>query len=317
MAVEHIYTCPTFLEDAGFDLTTLNANQRWALIKSVSTRIDALTGQWFNADYGTWRLEGKGSSLIQHSSAIPINEVTSLEVDAANTNNRWAPPSPFVVDDLYFDSSRHSSPAFSGTGIMSAIEFTVHQRAIERIRGYFPAGAQNVIVQGSLGWVEDYNRIEYTTTSDLTGASTASTLSTVDGLSARDVIDLNHVSGASVRAIVTTVDPTNDVITFDPVGTRTLPGTWAAADITVRRLAKVPRPIESVTNFMFALALAEFRSNLAGEVPIDPARIKRERTDDYEYELFAASSAAGSLTGSAIHDKTLQTFCRPGRVVVI
>jgi hypothetical protein len=90
----------------------------------------------------------------------------------------------------------------------------------------------------------------------------------------------------------------------------------AGARVTV--YGKVPRGIEMVANYLVGNALQEIASRQnANANPIDPARIKREETDDYEYELFSASEARSLITGSAKFDTILQAFTRPGGVRVI
>ena len=103
----------------------------------------------------------------------------------------------------------------------------------------------------------------------------------------------------------------------DRMGGRFIPETIPAG-ATVTTYGKVPRGIEMVANYLVGNALQEIASRQnANANPIDPARIKREETDDYQYELFSASEARSLITGSAKFDTILQAFTRPGGVRII
>ena len=316
-ALEHIYTTPTFLTELGYDLAALTDDQKWALIRTVSARIDALTGQWFNADYGIWRVDGKGSPLVQHPSAIPILAVEKVEVDALSTNNRNAPPPTFPIDAIYAgEGSLGGDWTVPSLGVLTTTTYAQHKRALEMIRGHFPGGALNVIITGALGWAEDYLRTEHVIMSEITSASTSFDVASVAGIEARDVLDILGPSSA-LRVICTTVDPVLKKIHFDAVGARALPSPLEAETSIVRRLGRVPRPIESVAAYLFGAAKLEFDANAAGEAAVDPARIRKESTDGYSYELFPANAGQALLTGSAVHDQTLRAYSAPGRALVI
>tara|TARA_Y100000593_G_C4192246_1_gene277508 strand:- start:312 stop:503 length:192 start_codon:yes stop_codon:yes gene_type:complete len=63
--------------------------------------------------------------------------------------------------------------------------------------------------------------------------------------------------------------------------------------------------------------LREAEANAAGQAQIDPARIKRERTDDYEYEFFSSTTKVSMVSGSERYDRILAAFSAPGGVRVI
>ena len=193
----------------------------------------------------------------------------------------------------------------------------VHARAIERVRANFPGGARNVKVVGALGWIEEAHYHTTTTTAAITDASTSVTVTDASGFEYRDVVDIYNTT-SSVRAIVTQVNRATNTVTFGTAfGSRFVPDTIAAG-ATIRTFGKVPRGIELVANYLVGKAIQDFQARQANNAnPIDPARIKREKTDDYEYELFSAVDAKSVITGNATFDSILQGFTRPGGVRVI
>ena len=319
-----LYTTPQFLRDVGFDLTLVNLNEAgvYNIIHEVSSIIDSLTDQWFNAEAGTYFFNGGDRELIQHPRQLPFVRVTSVGIvgDRTNYHNRSFSPSlhePFPEYDQSRDGPYRSALFSSGTGTLQAVEYVVHSRAIERVRSPFPGGARNIQVVGALGIVEEPKFFTTTTTSEITGNSTFFGVADISGLEYRDVIDVTSSTG-SFRAIVVNVNRASGNVTItDRLGSRFIPEDIPAG-ATVTTYGKVPRGIEMVANYLVGNAIQEISSRQnANANPIDPARIKKEKTDDYEYELFSASEARSLITGSAKFDTILQAFTRPGGVRVI
>ena len=312
-----IYTAPLFLQDEGFDLANLTNNQLWSMIRDVSAVVDNLTGQWFNAEYGTWFFNGRGRELINHPHLVPILRVESVEVLADNTNYRNASFPEHTVDYPFNQSAHVGHFSYGGTGALAATEYQIQNRMIERIRNPFPGGVKNVQVVGALGWIEDHRYVATTTTAQLTEASTSITVTDVAGFKYRDVVEV--VNGNDIiRFIITEINPATNTLTFTTGLGREMTNVTVDAGAVVRTFGQVPRAIESLTNYLLGEAIAAVRARAAGaNIVIDPARIKREETDDYEYELFAPGQAAALVTGSAKYDNILMAFSRPGGVRII
>ncbi len=320
-----LYTTPQFLRDVGFDLTQVNLNEAgiYNVIHEVSSIIDSLTDQWFNAESGTYFFNGADRELVQHPKQVPFIRVTSVGILGDRTNYRNRSFSSTLYRSYpEYDQSRdgpYRSALFagSGAGTLAASEYVVHNRAIERVRAPFPGGAQNVQVVGALGVVEEPKFFTTTTTMDITGNTEFFGVADVSGFEYRDVIDITSDVG-SFRAIVINVNRASGRISItDRMGGRFIPAAIPAG-ATVTTYGKVPRGIEMVANYLVGNALQEIQARQDGNAnPIDPARIKREETDDYEYELFSAAEARSLITGSAKFDTVLQAFTRPGGVRVI
>ena len=319
-----LYTTPQFLRDVGFDLTQVNLNEAgiYNVIHEVSSIIDSLTDQWFNAEAGTYFFNGSDRELIQHPKQLPFVRVTSVGIVGDRTNYRNRSFSTnlyrsYPEYDQAKDGPYRSALFSSGTGTIQPIEYAVHNRAIERIRAPFPGGARNIQVVGALGVVEEPKFFTTTTTVQITGSTTFFGVADISGLEYRDVIDVTSDAG-SFRAIVLNVNRASGNVTLtDRLGGRFIPEAIPAG-ATVTTYGKVPRGIEMVANYLVGNALQEISSRQnANANPIDPARIKREETDDYEYELFSASEARSLITGRAKFDTILQAFTRPGGVRVI
>ena len=312
-----IYTTPLFLQDEGFNLANITNAQLWSMIRDVSALVDTLTGQWFNAEYRTWEFDGRGRALVNHPQLVPFVRVESVEVLADNTNYRNASFPEFTVDYPYNQSEHVGHFAFGGTGALAAREYQIQGRMLERIRNPFPGGVKNVQVLGALGWVEDHRYVTTTTTQDLDNTNTSITVTDVTGFKYRDVVEV--VNGDDlIRFIVTGITPATNTLTFTTALGREMAGVTVAAGATIRTFGKVPRSIETLTNYLFGETLASMQARAGGaNVVIDPARIKREETDDYEYELFSPSQAAAMITGSSKYDTILMAFSRPGGVRVV
>lgn len=304
--LDRIYTCPSFLEDDGFDLTGLSTRVRWKMIKDCSALVDKLTNQWFNGEKRDWTFNGRGSPLIQHKSKIPIGAVTRIEIIQDRTNNRRVP----------FPGLTGSGYDGVQSGILDPSKYVVHARAIERVHSHFPDGAENIRVTGVLGWVENPKSISTTSAEDLTAASNSLQLVSVAGITARNVVE---IIGAfdSAKVMVTSINRGTSTIYFDPVGEL---GGDIESGAVVQTFGSVPRSIEKLTNYLFGAALRERTANTHGEQPIDAGRIRRERTDDYEYELFpttGSGSASTLVTGNLTYENIVREFSIPGGVLYV
>lgn len=307
--LEHIYTCPTFLEDAGYDLTNLTTRQRWSLIRAVARLIDEMTTQWFNADFGDWWLEGRGRPLAMHSTDIPIVHIEEVAVDGGRVNQSMTRARG--GDNPYWAASGIPE----GLQVVSATEYVNRGRQLERILSDWPSGPMCLRLTGALGWVENPKLLATTSTTELTADATYIEVADVAGFQVRDVVDIIGEHDA-VRVILTSVSRIQRRIYFDIRGEPTDPISEGAV---VRTFGQVPGGIEEVAAFLFGNVLRERRANTAGQVPAEPGRVKREATDDYEIEFFGSKAAeSGSMTtGSPKYDAILCGFSPPARIRIV
>lgn len=311
----HIYLCPALLTEMGHDLTGLSANAVWRMIWSVSALIDTMTAQWFNGDYDEWLMDGFGQRLIEHPSKIPFIAVDSIQLNTARTNYDRH-PIPLPTRNGYFPP--YVDPQ-SGASMqtLEPTSYHVHKRHLETVFGAFPAGPKNITVSGALGWVARNKDVRTTTTSDVEADTTEVELTSVAGISAWDVVDLFDSDGEGVRVMVTAVDRTANTLTIDPPSYMDY---TLAAGATAYCFGAPPLPIGDLASFLFSKALRMREANENGQVPMDDARIRRERTDDYEYELFGASATSTGMalvTGNLLMETILRDFSRPGGLSVI
>lgn len=301
--LERIYTCPTFLTRAGYDLAALDDIVVWDLIRSAAAVIDRYTDQWFNGEYDTWRLDGRGRPVVEHKSGIPFISIESVEVLDTRTNRE---------NERLTETTWHRG----GTGILSVDEYVNRGRALERIYSDFPGGPHNIKLVGALGWVENGREVETESTSELAEGGNFIDIEDAAGFQVRDVVDIVGEDDA-VRVILTAVSRAQSRLFFDPIVglTDAIPAT-----ALVRTFGQVPRAVETVANYLFGSLLRDRAAFVAGEEPIAPGAIKREKTDDYEIEYAintSGDSGATPTTGSARYDQILAQYRAPCRLVVI
>ena len=314
VAPPRVYTYPTSLIEAGYDLTNLTARQRWRMCRDIAALIDSLTEQWFNAESGIWYFDGRGSVLLYHRNEIPFVAVSDVTVIADRTNDRDRPYPSLALPAGYGISI---VPSFIDGQNLSLIPETyrVRRRCIERVFTHFPGGSENVEVDGVLGWIEGQKDLETVSVGVLNAEATELEVDDITGFAERDVVDIFNAVDA-VRVILRGVDRVTSRIQFDALGP--LPASIVAG-ATVRTFGQVPLDIENLANFLFGSVLAERQAFQVGGQPIDPARIKKESTDDYSYELFDTSngSALLAITNNYKYAAILKRYSRPGSVRVV
>lgn len=292
--LEHVYTCPSFLTAAGFDLSSLSASSLWQLIRQTSALVDALTQQWFNADWGEWFFSGRGKFSIAHASEIPLGAYESVVISNSRSTELGFPPfMPYIKGGTQSDSS-----------------FQINGRILKRQRYPWPCGMNNIRMIGFAGWVEDPKALEGETSEELALDATTLQLSSVLGLRARDVVDVVGEFDQA-RLVVTGVDRATRTISFDA-------GAFDAAipaGAVFRCGGQTPRAIESLATFFFQRAVKEASAYADGAGLIDPARIRKELTDGYSYELFGNGESSGTsnlITGHMVYDQIISKYSRPG-----
>jgi hypothetical protein len=284
------------------------------LIRQASRTIDILTGQWFYPLRETRKLNGQDSPVVYDPSKIPIVKVFAVEVDASKStfHNRVLTlpmPGAYGPSDFPWDSAHGC-----GTVIESLrdLEYEVRDRYIERIGGVFPEGVNNVEADGVWGWIEGPKEITTTTTTDFQRDSEELILDDVSGIFPKDVVRISK-DGAEAYILVTDVDTSNKKINFDKVHE------WVetvASGAAVEVYGRVPELIERACVRLVVLNKDLMTSPEFSHAQIQ-GQIKKERTDNYQYELFTADEGGGGIgggsktTGDAMTDRILQEYTAP------
>lgn len=292
--IARIYTYPTSLAQAKYDLSALESDEVWHLIRDVSTEIEALTrGNIFNGEYGSYACSARSRRVVYHPLQHWFNCLDEVRIVQENSDRRR--------DGLYrLLFSTYLSP------IVPSTEYTLRAGMVESISRSFPEGTCNVVVKGAIGMLDPAHRAATTSTEGVTAESNSVVVASLTGFAARDVVEVVSDVGA-IRFIATGLDVATSSILFDAMGGSF---TEIPAGSVVRTFGQVPRGVELVANYLFGVRLRELQSNAAGQEFIPAGRVRRERTDDYEIE-FQPLAAADSLTGSPRYDQLLARYLKP------
>lgn len=291
-----VYTYPSSLRRAKFNLDALEADEIWATIRQVSAELEAMAqGNLFNGEYGVYECTGRAQRIVYHPLQHPFCRVEKVEVDQSRTDHSR--------DGLY---RRVLCP--SGVEEYSTDYWVLRSGMVEAIRRAFPMGPANVLVTGAIGVVEPYRYASTVSTTEVGPDSNSVDVEDVTGFAPRAVVDLVGENSAA-RVIVTAVDRNLNRLFFDSLG-----GTFDEVEVgaTVRTFGHVPMAIEMVANYLFGIALRELDANENGDEFAEPGAIKAERTDNYQIEFFGA--AGGTITGSPRYDRLLLPYMKDADV---
>lgn len=303
------YVSPAALTAAGVDLVGLTADQIRDLITDAGAFIEAVTDQVFNPipEIRTW--DGRGRPLVCDPHLHRLIAVSAVTVDYARTNYHREPLAALIYEEGVTDAQYY---ALLGATALDVSDYVVHPRYIELIFTRMPGGVRNVSVTGVFGWLEpEKAEVSTTLTVQVASAAVTATVASVTGFELGDVV----LIGTSLYVIVTSIDVGNLRLGFDSIGT--LPATLPVAT-TVRTWGRVPRPIANACTYLVHQFREEDVARADAQRFVDAARIKKEQTDRYMYELFpAGETSAGSLTGSIRHDMALRRYSRPGTALMV
>ena len=307
-----VYTTRASLEEAGIQTSAFTASRVNTLIRRASAIIDRVTGQRFNPISETINLDGNDRVQIHRPDLLPIISVSSILVSIDKPTRRGqvlngglsalvAPvPTWFSQALEWFD--------FTDNAWSLVPEPT--PRFIEATASIFPGGAANIAVAGVFGWLEPSSKKTFSTTiandSSITTNGTSTTLTSVTGLELRDVL----VAG-NIHLIVKSIS--GSIVTFDDVSgalTSALP-----AGTAVKAWGAVPYAIEEACNLLVQRMVARQAAWEQG-TSFDPAMLRREKTDNYEWEAFSPSQYAGDtssgyFTGVPEVDQILRDYSAP------
>lgn len=300
------YTTATSLASAKVSLAGFTDDEVHALIQATSAYVEHLTSQVFNPISETFVWDGRGRRLTYDPRLLPIIEATSVTIDWNKVDNKDDDPNANLDSD---DPILTLASAGAGAITLISSDYVVDGRVIQRLRTNWPIGPRMIQVVGVLGWLDPVRAKVTTTTSEII-ASNATEVDVVDA-SKFEVRDVCLIG--SLTVILTAI--TANTLKFDSVGT--LPAS-VAASTAVNTWGKVPLPIERLTNYLLAKEVRALEAQEDGQAVLDPARIRKERTDNYSYELFGpAEMAGGWVTGSLIHDATVRRYARPAVATMI
>ena len=237
-------------------------------IRLASQMINSFTDQWFIPIYQEYNIDGYDyEDLIKFKNLIPI--VSISEVNLASVVEGGVSYED-ITEDIY-----------------------VYNRYIRHESTQFGSGKQNVQVKGYFGWIDSKTRVETTTAGDLEAGDTELVLTSVDGLQIRDVLLIEN-STQSTYVLIDEIDTGTNTITFDAIDSdfETI-----ASGADAFTYGKVPQDIAHVTAFLTNDIYAGLAT--AGASSIHASMIKKEKTDNYSYELFDSSEGAGGSSGGA------------------
>lgn len=316
MPILPVYVTRPVLEEVGLPITSWSASRVNRLILSIGSFIDRLTGQRFIAYGEDFKMSGEDRPLIERPDRLPILSVSDIVIDATKTTrigmvfqgglDDQAIPRPGLIDGLsYVLGGTYTFP--SGSYVLKPFHLP---RYIESVQGLFPGGSNNVTVTGVFGWPEltsvKATPFSTTTTADITTTSTTIALTSVTGLKLRDVLIVGGYPFIvqAISSLNVTIDAPTGILTSSiPSGS------------TAVAYAAVPYDIERAATF---LAVREYsrQAQWADGNFVDPTLIAGEKTDKYEYKVFAPAQTIGfgkapGLTSVPEIDEILTAYTAP------
>lgn len=291
------------IRDEGLNATDLPDDRALRLIELASKVVNRVTGQWFQPIIDKFLVDGKGQPIIHHRTLIPIIKVNLITLVTKGISDR------FVLNDESFqigESGRSIEivDIFDSTGGVTAKLFS------EVFEDVFPDSTRNVEVDAVLGWIEGHKEVETTIAADLVSDATTIDVADATNIFAGDFINFSDTitPDSKNREGVIITDVTSNTLTFDSIGKRkTIPdGSQAVV------YGRVPDLINLAVRQLVINRQFQMNSEDAAAQALD-ARLKRERTDNYEYELFSADKGGSSqtLTGDEFVDAILDEFKPP------
>lgn len=314
-----VYTTKAWLTEAGIQVSSYADDRLNRLLVRTSSFVDRLTAQRFFAYEETVSLSGDDRPILFRSDFLPILSVSSVTVKSLNTNRRGRVFLGDLADVVIPGATNpYADPSYPSTTTTFVVDkdFVLRPdgplpRYLDAINKVFPGGSGNIDVTGVFGWVEPGSRKNFstTTTTTVTPTSTSVTLASVAGLELRDQL----IIGNTLPVIVTAINSTTNVVNFDPPTGRLT--TSIASGATAKSWGATPYDIEWVIGFLINRELAR-QAQWASSSPVDPTVLRRERTDQYEYEVFspAQMNAFGKgvgVTGIPEVDEILINYTAP------
>jgi hypothetical protein len=305
------YTTIVELREEGITEAAVPDARAAKLIARVSEEVNGLTDQWFTPIAKRYQLDGGGGSLILCE--IPVLKVDQLEVLSSRTKDpgiaRVGAVEPSYVVGLpselptFDDRYSAASPFSPGT---LAPDFTIDDRKI-RALAPIPPGVNNVQVDGIFGWTENRQVFETVLAEALAPDATYCVVTDASGVRRGHVVSFTTGTGPGSRteftAWVLSVEG-NKINFVDPAAD--LDVTLAADTTRVGDYGTVPAAIQQAT-----IRLVNRQKSGVGTPGFSEeeffGRLKREKTDNYEYQL----AAQVEVTGDDLVNTLLNKYVRP------
>ena len=296
MVYDPSYATLYHLRKRGVPAGLLDDEDARELLDDISRWVDDFTNQIFWPQYESIYLDGPGHRYLRHPSLHPVLS-----------------SQPTVTE--YLERTRTAYGAYTSAGTVWTLDTDLYRvetakvpRKIEHSLGVWNEGSGNYLVTGWWGWLAKRNETEYTLAQAFDGTSDRLYLTSVAGLRPHDMGSLLDPSTDDDYTILTIVevDSVNNYVTVDG---QDLLALAAVIGDTFTRFGQVPMAVRK-----FVLESAYISSG-ADEGAGDGMWLKREETDNYEYERFSPKDmgmVGGEFwTGNPILDAGIRRFCRP------
>jgi hypothetical protein len=291
-----VYATIQDLRRTGLSDTSLYSDENLTyFLELASDIVEAVTGQFFGPRRLTLRESSRGFRSVEEphkNKIIEVERVAHLHRDGSITA---IDPRAYAIMDRrirlrHFDTDPQ----------------TLDRAFRAHLTPRFSHDDENVEVVGIFGWLEPSEKFETTlSVSLLRGA----VLLDVEAPGDIEQDDLLLIDGRFW--VIVTADPVEAVSPPTSINIDPSPKS-ADTGASVVRYGKVPRLVrEAVVRTAVA---RRFAPGSEEEIALDQARrMKREETDNYEYELFAGqgNTRSGSGTGDSIADGYLSRFRVP------
>ena len=278
----------------------------------MSKVIDILTGMFFFPLREVRELSGEDSPIVYDPSLLPIQKVFTIDIDySKSTSHNRVPTLPIP--------GRGVRPEFPLGGVGSGIqnlgnlEWEVVKNKIELIGGVWPEGVNNIVTDAIWGWVENPKEIITATVAGATGEvdrnSKQVVIDDIAGIFPYDVARISK-DGVEVYLLIRDIDASGKILKFDKIFEYI---EKVEAEATVEIYGRVPELITRACVRLVVLNRDKMTTPEYAQSQIQ-GQIKRERTDNYQYELFTADEGGGGTgggsktTGDAMTDRILQEF---------
>lgn len=308
------YTTVAALRAQGFSTTEIPDANALTLIEEASELVNELTDQWFVPIRQVQQLDGNGGRAL--ALEVPILDFIELKLSQSSdffsqtVEDRRSVFEPFPVFGLVHELPRLTA---APQGLPSELVTTPGTRLIKAQGSKrFPLGTGNLLLTGFFGvHRETIKKFVTTTTADFANANTTISLTDATGFTPGKILVFVVDDEVVYSAIV--LSRSGNTITVDAA--LDLDATILAG-AEVRTYGKVPTKVERATLLLVGELSSPISSAEFTETQTQ-ARIKKERTDNYSYELSDADQISGGGTLLGRVDLLLQDFVKPGFVGLV
>lgn len=287
-----------------------------SLLELASEIVEHVTRQVFGPTFRNLRANGRGRRLVEDENRNKIIEVFSIQIlrfGLLRVTGFLSQDPVFLTTEDYTVQDRFIRLR------PNDVSSSRYNRAFRDTREHrLPNDDQNVEITAVFGWLALEDKFETTLAEDLAFGATTIKLTDTDDIEPNDLLMVNRKFWVIVKEITIEADPDAATPVFGEVLIDSSPKkakldpSDPTLTIPVVRYGKVPRLVREAT-----VRTAIINSIPAGSDEetsrLQDGRIRREETDNYEYELFALSGGdkAHTGTGDPIADGYLSGFRAP------